>query len=307
MNPLVIPADIINSTIKNRYFIESILGQGGFGSVYKGRDRILEVPIAVKMLLDNSPPVVSQFHQEGKILARLKHSGLPRVTDCFSWDKKHFLVMDFIDGRDLQQISDQALPPVRTLVSWIIQVLCTLEYIHGNNIIHRDVKPGNIKISSDDKAYLVDFGISKIGKGSLTAPGARGAFTPHMAPPEQCQTLGSSSPESDIYSVGATLYYILTGEFPPDSISRLMGAPLKPVDKIKTGLSQELSRIILKAMELQPEKRYPGALEMAKELEVEINNYVNPDHNLSQIPGTAMQNITIPTGKTGFKRDIRLK
>lgn len=259
--------DLTGETVKDRYEIGEELGRGGFGAVYKAWDVILEVPVAVKTLFDNSPHQVKQFHLEARILAKLHHPGLPRVTDYFSDMNRHFLVMDYIDGRDLQEIARSGIPPVESVLEWMMQVLETLTCIHGKDVIHRDIKPGNVKISREGKAYLVDFGIAKTGSRMHTAPGARGAFTPHMASPEQCQTAGRTTPASDLYSVGATMYYILTGNCPADAVSRLAGKPLEDPARFNPMISPDLTRVIRKSMELDPFRRYKDAKSMREDLQ----------------------------------------
>lgn len=293
--------NITGRLVKNRYQVENLLGQGGFGAVYKGRDTLLDVPVAIKMLFQNDTPMIRQFELEAKILARLKHPGLPRVTDFFSLNSQYFLVMDYVEGQDLQQVIENGLPPVDQSVRWAMQVLKTLDYIHKNDVVHRDVKPGNIKITPDNKAVLVDFGIAKAGAAMLTGIAARGAFTPCMAPPEQSRTAGKTTPASDIYSVGATLYYITTGAFPADAVARLMGHALEPLSNLNPDVGDGLSKIIEKAMALAPDDRYQDAETMTKALKTTLPRRQNRKgaSRCSYNAPPAPDNI-----KT-FRRDIR--
>ncbi len=292
----VIPGAII----RNRYRIEDILGKGGFGEVHRGWDTVLEIPVAVKMLFDNSPDSVNLFKSEAKILAKLKHPHLPRVTDYFSENGTHFLVMDFIDGEDLQVRLDKTKGFIdhRHVVEWMAQILAALHYIHTMNIVHRDVKPGNIRVTPSGVASLVDFGIAKTDSRKMTSPGAKGAFTPYMASPEQCQTLGQTTPASDIYAVGATMYYLVTGQVPADAVSRLMGNPLIPPESINPSIPLFLSRSIQKAMALSPSARFPNADIMRNEM-VQTVVLKNVNMSAKQKTGGNIGNLNV------FKRDIR--
>jgi len=288
--------------IKNRYRIEDLLGQGGFGSVHKGRDQALEIPVAVKMLFDNSPDLVKLFQLEAKILARLKHPNLPRVTDYFSEGNRHFLVMDYIDGRDLQSILDGSGKYLDYIdvCRWMDQILNALDYIHKRDIVHRDVKPGNIRINSSGIATLVDFGIAKKGSRLLTAPGAGGAFTMFMAPPEQCNSSGKTTPASDVYSVGATMYYLLTYHFPADAVSRLMGRTMDSPETYNQKIPPALSNVIIKAMSLVPRDRYKSA----EIMKIEIRNSIkiqSPNATSHETVGSTVAPISI------FRREIRRK
>lgn len=292
----IIPGTIIRS----RYRIDNLLGRGGFGEVHRGWDMILEIPVAVKMLFDNSPASVSLFKSKAKILAKLKHPHLPRVTDYFSENETHFLVMDFIEGEDLQVRLEKSAGFIdcQDVVEWISQILGALDYIHILNIVHRDVKPGNIRVSPSNFASLVDFGIAKTDSRKMTCPGAKGAFTPYMASPEQCQTMGQTTPASDIYAVGATMYYLLTGEFPADAVSRLMGKSLIPPENINPSIPLQVSKVIQKGMALSPKDRYVNADEMRSEIllskSVKITGSVR-----NQNTGGSCGNPNI------FRRDIR--
>lgn len=285
------------SIIRNRYRIDNLLGKGGFGEVHQGWDMALEIPVAVKLLFDNTPASVSLFKSEAKILAKLKHPHLPRVTDYFSEHGTHFLVMDFIEGEDLQVRLDKTGSFINhnDVVEWITQILGALAYIHSLKIVHRDVKPGNIRVSPTGFASLVDFGIAKTDSRKMTCPGAKGAFTPYMASPEQCQTLGLTTPASDIYAVGATMYYLLTGQVPADAVSRLMGAPLIPPEGTNPAIPLPLSKAILKGMALSPADRFSDADTMRAEILQSVVIHLKNPATFQKTGG----NINI------FKRDIR--
>lgn len=258
----------------NSYQINRLLGQGGFGAVYLADDMILEKPCAIKESFDNSPGAQAQFEVEARILANLNHPHLPRVTDNFVEPASglQYLVMEYVQGQNLAEILERSGPPAEAQVrTWADQVLDALAYLHTHqprSIIHRDVKPDNIRLLDDGKTVkLVDFGIAKLGgAGEQTRKGARGA-TPGYSPPEQYGS-GGTGPYSDVYALGATLYHLLTNILPPDAIDRAYsGAQLLPPRQLNPTISEALEQIILTAMQLQPSLRFPDAAEMRAALQ----------------------------------------
>ena len=247
------------TVLAGRYRIIRLLGQGGMSRVYLAEDTRLRVRVAVKENLQTNPEARRQFEREARILARLSHPNLPRVTDHFTDPQtgRQYLVMDYVEGEDLETMVKRRGPlPEQTALAWVGQVLDALEYLHAQQppIIHRDVKPGNIKITPEGKAVLVDFGIAKVGGPALsTLTGAR-AVTPGYAPPEQ---YGMRTTErSDIYSVGATLYTLLTGRVPPEAPLRLAGQRLVPPRRVVPGVSRQTEAAVLRAMEMETGRRW---------------------------------------------------
>ena len=248
-----------NTILEGRYRIERLLSQGGMGTIYRGFDTKLQIAVAIKENVFQTSQAVQQFEQEALILARLQHPNLPRVSDHFSFDHKQYLVMDFIEGRDLWDLVEANGGPLDEIITldYVLQVCEAVSYLHRQNpsIIHRDIKPQNIKITPDGRAVLVDFGIAKVVTADgRTHTGAQAA-TPGFSPPEQYGGTGTT-PRSDVYSLGATLYAVLTGEYPPDSISLLAGdeAFVSP-DSINKNLSQATSAVIEQAMRLRQQDR----------------------------------------------------
>ena len=250
----------IDSLLNNRYRIKAILGQGGMGAVYQGVDETLGIPIAVKENLFLSDEYAKQFQKEAKILANLRHPNLPRVGDYFYVENQgQYLIMDYIEGEDLRERIERLglIPQSEAIV--IGAVICdALSYLscRDNPIIHRDIKPGNIKITYTGEISLVDFGLAKVMEGGqITSTGAR-AMTPGYSPPEQYGT-GRTDVRSDIYSLGATIYAAVTGSIPEDALSRVTGkVQLTPIHEIIPDINKRFEKAILKAMEVDPDDRY---------------------------------------------------
>ncbi|HWQ45716.1 MAG TPA: protein kinase [Longilinea sp.] len=256
------------SILHNRYRIDEIIAKGGMGAIYRAVDLSLNVTIALKENLFSSEEFARQFRREASILAGLRHPNLPRVTDHFSIPGQgQYLIMDFIDGEDLRQWLEQGKVSQDDAVQIGIAICSALDYLHTlpTPILHRDIKPGNIKITQDGRAYLVDFGLAKIVQGDQATTTGAQSLTPGYAPPEQYGT-GTDS-RSDLYSLGATLYAALTGKIPEDGISRAMGtSSLTPIRRHNTKVSQEVAAVIERAMAVEPAKRYQTAAEFKQAL-----------------------------------------
>jgi serine/threonine protein kinase len=256
--------------LNNRYRIVKLLGQGGFGAVYRAWDSNLNRACAVKENMDTSPEAQRQFTREATVLANLSHPNLPRVTDHFILPSQgQYLVMDYVEGDDLAGVLRQRGPiPVQQAVIWISQVADALIYLHSRQppVVHRDIKPANIKITPEGKAMLVDFGLVKLYNPQMkTTMGAR-AVTPGYAPPEQYGQ-GSTDARSDLYALGATLYNILTGQEPLESVQRMSGTQMKPIQMLNTAVPASVGQTIERAMRLEPTQRYQSVAEMKSALQ----------------------------------------
>jgi serine/threonine protein kinase len=262
------------TVLHNRYQIIKPLGQGGMGAVYLAED--LNLPgrlVAVKENFDSSQRAQEQFKREAVILARMKHPSLPQVTDHFLAPNRQYLVMEYVEGEDLDEIlSRRGALPEHEVLSWMGQIFEALEYMHGwvdpatkqpMPIIHRDIKPGNIKRTPEGRLMLVDFGIAKYQTTGGTETGARAA-SPGFSPVEQYS--GGTDPRSDIYALGATLYCLLTAEVPPESPA-IAGGVLLPTPRSRNPhISPHVEQVILKAMQLQAGQRYQSIRELRQAL-----------------------------------------
>ncbi|MEI7847399.1 MAG: SUMF1/EgtB/PvdO family nonheme iron enzyme [Chloroflexota bacterium] len=264
---------ILGEVLERRYKIDKKLGEGGFGAVYRAYDTRLDVLCAVKESFDSSEEASRQFKRGASMLASLRHPHLPRVTDFFDIPSKGlYLVMDFVEGEDLfSRIRrlGQPLPEEQALV-WLRQICDALAYIHSQNppIIHRDIKPQNIIIDQNSKAILVDFGLAKLFEsGQRTSTGARG-LTPGFAALEQYGT-GTTDARSDIYSLGATAYTMVTAQIPLESIQRVIDhQSLRSPRSINPLISKSLSNSIIHAMQTEPGNRPQNVQEFYNKMQL---------------------------------------
>jgi len=271
-----------DTILHKRYRIVEILGQGGMGSVYRAVDDNLGVDVAVKENLFTTDEYARQFRLEAVILANLRHPNLPRVSDHFVvGEQGQYLVMDFIEGEDLRQRMERMGAITEDDAINIGAAMCdALGYLHSRKppILHRDIKPGNVKITPDGNIFLVDFGLAKVVQGGqATTTGAR-AMTPGYSPPEQYGT-ARTDPRTDIYSLGATLYAALSGMIPEDGLARAMdNAQLTPLRKRNPKVSRRLAAAIEKAMAIDPSDRFQLPEEFKKAL-------LNSKSRTQQLPG----------------------
>lgn len=262
------------TVLQGRYEIIRTVGIGGMGAVYQARDkRFTKVArlCAVKEMVNSAPDPhlrelsIKNFEREANILATLNHPAIPKIFDCFSEGNRSYLVLEFIEGQDLESLLQRTASflPEERVISWAIQICDVLSYIHShkpNPIIFRDLKPSNIMLNNQDRIVLIDFGIAKVFQ-----TGQKGTMigTEGYSPPEQYR--GIADPRGDVYALGATMHHLLTKRDPrlepPFTFHECPPRSLNPA------VSKRLEAVVMKALQYEIEDRYSSAEEMGLALQ----------------------------------------
>ena len=273
-----------------RYTIEKVLGQGGFGITYLGIDELHEKKVAIKEFFpqgivtrnieyedavtvtfvgkkDNYNKGKEKFLKEARIMARFsKDEGIVKVQDFFEINNTAYIVMEYLEGITLKQYlreNDRIEP--EELLELFVPLIESLDEIHSQGLIHRDISPDNIMVLLGGKIKLMDFGAARdytdFGEKSLSL-----ILKPGYAPPEQYQTHGVQGPWTDIYALCATMYKCLTGENPPDAIERVMDDNLKEISEFGIPVSKQMEETIIKGMSISARNRYQNIEEFCEDL-----------------------------------------
>jgi len=269
----------------SRYRIILLVGQGGMGAIYQAEDTRLEGRLcALKEVIpepgdtrEHQEQIQAQFHREASVLARLDHPNLPKVSDYFLYDGRDYLVMDFIPGRDLRELVEEARSREQFLsedqvLIWADQLCDALQYLHSQDppVLHRDIKPANIKLTPAGAIKLVDFGLVKLmaPDDNRTVTVLQGRGTVQYTPLEQYGgDTGHTDVRSDIYSLGATLYHLLSAQAPLEAKQRFLKPNAMPtIRQLNKQVSPDVEGAIAHAMAMHPDERPSSIAEFRDEL-----------------------------------------
>ena len=274
--------------ISDRYEIIDSVGSGGMADVYKAKDERLNRFVAIKVLkpeYSSDKSFVNKFRGEAQSAAGLSHLNIVNVYDVGDDGGLHYIVMELVEGITLKRfIERKGKLEVKEAVGISIQIAQGMEAAHDNHIIHRDIKPQNIIISRDGKVKVTDFGIAKASNSNTITSNAMGSV--HYLSPEQARG-GYSDEKSDIYSLGVTLYEMLSGKVPFAGDNTVSVAMLHiqgeatPLRELEAGIPLSVDKIVQKCMQKRPERRYHSASELIVDLKRAL---ANPDGDFVQIP-----------------------
>ena len=273
-----------------RYTIEGVLGQGGFGITYLGMDELHEKPVAIKEFFpqgivtrnieyqdtvtvtfvgekDNYEKGKERFLKEARTMAKFsKDEGIVKALDFFEINNTAYIVMEYLEGITLKQYlrENQRIAP-EDLIELLVPLIESLDEIHSQGMIHRDISPDNIMVLPDGRIKLMDFGAARdyteFGEKSLSI-----VLKPGYAPPEQYQTHGIQGPWTDIYALCATMYKCITGENPPDAIERVMDDSLKKISEFGIDIPPQEETAIIKGMSVSAKDRYQDIKDFCEDL-----------------------------------------
>lgn len=273
------------TTLWSRYIIKELKAQGGQGSIYLAEDLRLEGRMcAIKEVVpdigaskEHQEQNQEQFQREASVLARLDHPNLPKVSDFFYYNGRDYLVMDYVPGPDLREIiektrAQKTFIPEKQVLEWADQILRALVYLHRQTppLLHRDIKPANIKLPPDAPLKLVDFGLVKVmtPDDTRTITVLQGKGTVQYTPLEQYGgDTGHTNIQSDIYSLGATLFHLLTLQPPPEAKERFLH-PEKQLSlrEINPAITLKTEQAVLHALAMHPDERPKSAEHFREEL-----------------------------------------
>ena len=266
-----------NTLLQNRYLVLNKIGQGGMGAVYIATDQRFGSTVALKETFFTEAGLRKAFEREARLLNHLRHPALPRVSDHFTEEEGQFLVMEYIAGDDLaEKLRERGGAfALSEVLNWADQLLDALDYLHTQEppVIHRDIKPQNLKLTPRNAIVLLDFGLAKgtTAQAKVTATGSVFGYSRYYAPLEQIQGAGTD-PRSDLYSLAATLYHLMTGVTPAEALTRATAVlnghpdPLLPANEIHQQVTPAVAEVISKAMAQNASQRPQTASAMREAL-----------------------------------------
>jgi serine/threonine protein kinase len=303
------------SVVAGKYRVDDVIGDGGLGVVVKAWHQQLDQPVAIKMLKPNAaerPGVVERFLREARLAARIKNEHAVKVYDVDETESGvPYMVMEYLEGRDLEQTVAQAPLPVNEAIDYVMQAIEAIAEAHAAGIVHRDLKPANLFLArrpgSTSIVKVLDFGISKIASADahqrkrLTRHDER-VGTPAFMSPEQLQAAPDVDARADIWALGVVLYELVTGRLPFDGIdvpelcASILTKPAVPLSAVHPDVPPELEEVIARCLEKDRAKRYRNVAELAQDL-AQIWEGDSPSRvrNIANVIGEAGHKIAPPT------------
>jgi serine/threonine protein kinase len=277
-----------------RYLVTRELGRGGMGVVYLAQDPFIDRLVAIKVTLSSSskdPQKFEQFQQaffnEARAAGKLMHPHIVSVYDAMVEKDRCYLVMEYVDGSTLKEYCrGKTLLPLNKALGIIFQCAKGLDYAHQNGVIHRDIKPSNIMVSTTGDAKISDFGIATVeGASGLSRPESFAGSVHYMSP----EQLGNEplTPQSDFFSLGVVMYELLTGTRPFEADTdyatfyKIANTEPPPVRQHRRDVPESLERIVLRALEKDPSKRYRSGLQLASELSASFDHLRHLEEELN--------------------------
>jgi serine/threonine protein kinase len=305
-----LPATLdVGTVIGGHYIIDGLINNGGFGAVYRGIDTSETNRIcAIKETYDVTPASRRQALIEVSVLFTFRNSHLPTVYDAFEANGRFYLVMQMIEGQNLLQLLKGRVPngivgeqiPYQLstgpcteaeVLAWLVPIMNVLQELHSRNpaVIHRDIKPGNIILTPQQTTVLVDFGLTKLYDPDSTTRTIGRAVSEGFSPIEQY--VGKTSPQSDIYSTAATMYFLLTNRLPPAATSRVMRDDLVAPRALNPALSPHIEQAMMKGLAVDANQRFQSMQEFAQA----VQGTTFDSHNEPTLPGMPAFNGPVPT------------
>ncbi|GLV56626.1 hypothetical protein KDH_34650 [Dictyobacter sp. S3.2.2.5] len=268
--------------IGGHYIVGNLINQGGFGAVYSGVDTSEKNrPCAIKETYDVTPAARRQALMEASVLFTVRSPHLPEVYDALEANGRFYLIMQMIEGQNLLQVLRSRVPGGRVgeqapgqlssgpcreqeVLSWLLPLMDALQELHSRRppVMHRDIKPGNIVLTPNNTAVLLDFGLTKLYDPNASTQTLGRAVSEGFSPLEQY--IGKTSPQSDIYSMGATMYILLTNRLPPVATSRSVRDELIVPRLLNPAISPKMEWVLLKALSLHADQRFESMGELAR-------------------------------------------
>src|SRR5579884_1990633 len=311
--------DLSGHALDDRYELHELIGEGAFGCVYRGTDRRLARPVAVKVIKpwwSEDPDWVRSFEREAQLLARVNDPGIVQIFDVGQAEEGMYYVEELVHGGSLaERLRGGALDP-REACDLARQLCSALAQAHAHGVVHRDVKPANVLISAQGRVKVGDFGVALLAEASTDGGLATVVGTPRYMAPEQAQGQ-LSTPATDIYSVGVVLYEMLAGR-PPFSGSTAVELAVKhlhePPPPLQRTVPLAVQRVVLRAMAKRPEDRYADAGAMAEALMRSLREEgghltgrTRPGRAASRLPVSQSVRLALPGSAEGQGQVLRTR